>query len=269
MAEIPFHFEIPLEISINKSGDPETERRIGGIVSTEHLDHDGEVLVQKGLDFTDFLKNGWFNDNHSKKTSDILGYPLRIEPCTHKGKPATFVEGYLLKNHPPADEIWNLAQSLQKTNRRLGFSVEGKVIQRLSDGLARKVAKAKVREVAITKCPVNDNTELQVLAKSLSVMEIADEEMFKALLAGQAITNPGVSPGEGFALRTESLDPKLKYTTYGPAKSVDKKKKKKKKKRLTKAEAIYVIAARYPKLNFADAEKIWQYAKRRSDENGK
>lgn len=40
------------------------------------------------------------------------------------------------------------------------------------------------------------------------------DDLNKALTAGSAVDNPGVSPGEGFPLRTESLDSTLYVTTY-------------------------------------------------------
>ena len=49
-----------------------------------------------------------------------------------------------------------------------------------------------MKNVAITHCPVNVGTEMEALAK--------------ALVAGSSISNPGAAPGEGFALRPESLD---------------------------------------------------------------
>jgi len=39
-------------------------------------------------------------------------------------------------------------------------------------------------------------------------------ELNKALAAGQAITGPGGTAGDGFALRVESLERTLKNTTY-------------------------------------------------------
>jgi len=40
------------------------------------------------------------------------------------------------------------------------------------------------------------------------------DSLNKALLAGQAITGPGGTAGDGFALRVESLERTLKNTTY-------------------------------------------------------
>lgn len=263
-AEIPFKFELPIEV-FYKAGEKGKERRIGGVISTQDKDRQGEVVLQRGLDFSEFLNHGWFNDNHSKDTTGIVGYPDKVEKRNVSGKPSHYVEGYLLPDFPRSDEIWKLAQSLQKTNRRLGFSIEGSVVRR--EGLEGKtIAQAKVRNVAITNCPVNTSTGLEVLAKSMMALEregnqtpyrgqgpvkgcwgsddccgsCEAEDAKKALAAGQAVSNPGVSSGEGFALRTESME--------------------KKPKKLTKAEAVKWLRTRYRGLSKADAEKIYRHA---------
>lgn len=229
-----FKFDIDCEV-FEKSGPGEKERRIGGIVSTDDIDKQAERLLQDGLDFSPFLKGGWFNDNHDRSTSATVGYPefaeLRNLPGGRKG---WYVEGYLLKGTPKADEIWSLANALQKTDRRLGFSVEGKIVERDPTNPSM-VRKAVVSEVAITRCPVNDKTHLAVLAKSLS--------------AGHAVGDPGVSAGEGFALRVESLE-------GGP--------KKKRKKKMKKSEAIALIQKLNPKISRAWAERLVDYALRRA-----
>lgn len=256
-AEIPFKFEMPIEVW-EKAGDEGKERRIGGLISTQDKDRQGEVVLQRGLDFSEFISAGWFNDNHSKDTTGIVGYPEKVEKRTVNGKPAHYVEGYLLQGFPRADEIWKLAQSLQKTRRRLGFSIEGSVLRR--EGHAGKtIAQAKVRNVAITNCPVNTSTGLEILAKSMMALEAEgdaahkgcfsadgccgvceEEDARKALAAGQAVNNPGVRAGEGFALRVESME--------------------KKPKKLNKAQAVKYLQARYPGLSKAVAERIYRHA---------
>lgn len=234
------HFSFDLEAEFfEKAGEGDRDRRIAGLVSTDNLDRQAEVLLQEGLDFQPFLKSGWFNDNHSPDTDAILGYPAKAElrelAGGHRG---WYVEGYLLKGTPRADRIWDLAKSLQKSDRRLGFSVEGQVVERDASN-PKIVRKAVVREVAITRCPVNEATSLQVLAKSLS--------------AGSAITDPGVSPGEGFPLRQQSLE------GYGAAEML---RKKKKKKRMRKAEAVALLKGLQPLLSDAAAHKIVEFAMR-------
>lgn len=191
-----FRVYAPLE-AFEKADDTHS-LRIGGIVSTDLLDRQGEIIVQEGLDFSEFLASGWFNDNHGQKTSDVLGYPtdaffVKKGDLLPNGKRAAangwWAEGYLVGDE--GRRIWNLCNSLAKSPRRLGFSIEGSVEERDRNNRAL-IRAAKVRNVAITHCPVNTGTEMVALAK--------------ALTAGSAIANPGAAPGEGFALRRESVE---------------------------------------------------------------
>lgn len=259
--EIPFRFDVPVEV-FEKAGEKGKERRIGGVISTEHKDKQGEVVLQRGLDFSDFLSNGWFNDNHSRDTAGVVGYPQAVRRTTHNGKPATYVEGYLLRGSNEAeriqaDRIWSLANALQKTDRRLGFSIEGKVLRRSGpDG--KVIAQARVNNVAITNCPVNTASGLDVLAKSMMAVEGDPQsaDALKALAAGAAISAPTEAvPGDGFALRAESLEGKKK------------KRKKKKRRVIAKSEAVEFIRKRHPGLSAGDAERIWQFAKKRSEDS--
>ncbi len=197
-------FDLEVDVTLVKAATDETSRRIGGYASTESLDRQGEIIVQKGLDFSDFLKSGWFNDNHKQDVNRVLGYPTSAE--FHKGK-GWYVEGYLIKGYKPADEIWELAKALQNTPRKLGFSVEGKILKRVSN----KIAKAIVKHIAITHVPVNTDCTLDILAKSFCSHAGEDEcghcGMCKALEAGHE-AGPGATGGS--ALLKQDLDKKLK-----------------------------------------------------------
>lgn len=176
-------FQIFAPLSFFEKADaPKGERkRIAGIVSTETVDKQGERLLQQGLDFSPFVKHGWFNDNHAKGATDVLGYPDKDVRKFAKGEklpdgsiaPAncTWAEGHLVDT-PKANGIWELGVALQKagSHRRLGFSIEGQVLQRAGSG-GKTVAKALVRHVAITHVPVGEDTRLEVLAKSLAEVE--------------------------------------------------------------------------------------------------
>jgi hypothetical protein len=205
--ERPFNFEMQM-VAFEKADAPAgKQRRIGGVVSTASKDLQDEQIIQRGLDFSHFVKHGWFNDNHSKKTSDILGYPETTKFCrkgstlpdgTTAKTDCHWTEGYLLPDYKPANEVWELAQSLAKTNRKLGFSVEGKILRR--EGPDNKViAEALVRNVAITNCPVNTDSRLEILAKSLLAVEASEaddgEDLDRALAAGPVdAANPGPLP---------------------------------------------------------------------------
>lgn len=148
-----------VELLKSEDGDDENSRRIGGYCSTEHLDRQSEVVLQKGLDFSDFIDFGYFNDNHNQATAALVGVPESAE--FHPGK-GWYTTGHLLKGFPRAEEIFSLAKSLEGTRRRLGFSIEGKVLERNGN----KIVKAKIRNVAVTNAPVNPNCSWSLLAKS-------------------------------------------------------------------------------------------------------
>ena len=178
-----------------KEGAAPSAMRIGGLVSTDSMDRQGERVLQKGLDFTEFLEHGYFIDDH--KTGTVLGYPTSVR-FLEKGmrqpnglqaqKSGWYVEGYMLDT-PRAREVFQLAKALQPTPRRLGFSVEGSV----TDQQGGVVRKAIVRNVAITTQPVNTDTRLELLAKSLAVGPDGE-------LGGES------GSGTGAALRQESLE---------------------------------------------------------------
>ena len=254
--KMPFNFEMPLDVFEKANEDAGKRRRVGGLASIETEDRQGETLLQRGLDFSEFLSNGWLNDNHSKKTTDILGYPEMtmfvskgaILPNGKKAKAdGHWIEGYLLDTEK-ATEVWNLGKALQKTNRRLGLSVEGKILRRA--GAENKiVAKAKVRNVAITNCPVNTDATLDMLAKSLQAVSDSEPDDLEKNLTMGTPANPGGSPvgpktgdGSGQVLAPESLEEEEKIT----AEVQTKKNKEKVKKSLTDDEARVWLKSRLP-----------------------
>lgn len=205
-------FQVFGEVDFYKAAegtDPKKARRVAGLVTTERLDRDQERVLADGLDFSECLKWGWYNDDHQKGT--VVGIPEWVgylrkgqkRPC---GRDATkdgwYTDGYLI-NTARADSIWETAQALEGTGRTLGFSIEGKVLDR-RPGV---VAKALVREIAITKKPVNPDSYLDL------------PTLAKALEAGSDPVPHGGQPGDGGPLRRQSLqgtpvpDPNQENTT--------------------------------------------------------
>jgi len=139
--------------------------RIGGIVSTEELDQQGDRLLQKGIDWSYALSKGWFNYEHAAGPDNVLGHPETVVESIHKGHPATRIEGVLYLHKPKAREIYETAVAMAKsqTDRRLGFSVEGQVKAREGD----RIIQSKVLNIAITAHPVCAEARLDVL-KSLA-----------------------------------------------------------------------------------------------------
>lgn len=194
-----------------KAGEGEDSMRIGGIVSTADLDKQDEEVVQTGLDFTEFVTDGWYNDNHAQHTAGVLGYPSqakyvrkgeRLPDGSRARQSGWWTEGYLLDTEK-GREVFELCRALSGSPRKLGFSIEGRVLKRDPTN-PKRITRATVRNVAITHCPVNTRTHMVALAK--------------ALTAGSSVANPGAAPGEGFPLRAESLDKgpnELPYSNVG------------------------------------------------------
>lgn len=197
---------------ILKSGEGEERRIIRGYASTGSTDRQDESLVQKGLDISDFVNHGYFNYDHNN--SIITGYP-HADKCKVDDH-GFWVEGELLKGIPEADRMWELAIALKKSSapRSVGFSVEGKVLER--DG--NKILKAKIYNVAITANPVNTTCSWEAVVKSFNGidndMDIIPtvEKVEKALEAGHEV-NPIDLEGGG-TFRKESLDKELKNLSY-------------------------------------------------------
>ncbi|MBU5669522.1 HK97 family phage prohead protease [Peptoniphilus sp. MSJ-1] len=153
-------FTIPIDIK--KSQTSPKEMRICGLASTPDLDRENQSILQKGLDISEFVNHGFFNLDHDN--SVILGYPDKAKTkITDRG---LYVEGTLLDT-PKGKDIWDSAVALEKSgaNRKLGFSVEGKILKKDNRG---NILKAKIYNVAITPNPVNPKATWTALYKSMS-----------------------------------------------------------------------------------------------------
>lgn len=194
-----FKFFVEADVDMKKSSNGEGKRIIRGYASTPASDRQGESLVQKGLDITDFVRHGWLNYDHDN--SFILGYPTEE---THIDDHGLWVEGELLKGVPMADKLWELALALKKSNapRKLGFSVEGKVLERKGNS----ILKAKIYNCALTPNPVNTEATWEAVVKSFNPSK--DIDVTKALSAGYA-TSPDTQVN-GDAIRVESIESGIK-----------------------------------------------------------
>jgi hypothetical protein len=223
----------PFELIKSDEAEPLTGR-IGGIISTESTDQQGERVLQDGIDWTYFLKHGWFNYEHRAGPDNVLGHPEIVSETDFEGKPATRVEGVLYLHKAKAKEIYETAMAMQKakTSRRLGFSVEGQVLSRDKN----QIAKAKVLNVAITAHPVNPDARLEVLARSLT--------LDKGNVGYQTPTQPGT--GSLSALVPQSISDKLAFATYGSS-------QKKRKRKMTVSELADMLTRIFTTLDSAQA----------------
>lgn len=190
---------------LEKAGeDVEQTRPIGGWCSTESLDRQDEIVVAKGLDFSEFVMFGYFNDNHKQDTAAVLGYPRLAK--LEKGR--WWTEGNLIPGYGPSDKIWELAKALKKSGapRQLGFSIEGKVLQR--DG-GNRIVRAKVRNVAITNCPVNTECSWSILSKAFA----APDKIERAARKSSASIKRSLGSFEDAVRRVQGLRPHLSRST--------------------------------------------------------
>lgn len=242
-----FRFCLPVDVVKSGSSPDVSEMRIGGYASTASEDRQGDEILQKGLDYSDFVNFGWLNYDHDN--SKIVGYPDK-DKCRVDSR-GFYVEGVLLKGIELAEHIWETAIALKKSGapRKLGFSVEGKILRRNSLG---KIVKAKVYNVAVTANPVNSTCTWDALVKSFTSDQ---SEIEKAMEAGYG-------DGSGSALIPESLESAFKTLSYvigddAEAKQhmIALKQKLNKKKEITKSElTLYFQLTKG--LSFADSVSL-------------
>ena len=168
-----FKFFVPLEFEKAKDGKGKEKMRIKGIASTADRDSDDEILDPSGFELDYFLKNGFVNWHHQAKNDPaaVIGEPTKANIT----KSGLYIEADLYEDSALAKKVWDLAKSLEKssTTRRLGFSIEGKVLER--DTLDTKyVKKAKITGVAVTPSPKNSNTLVDIIKGEYSDYEEED-----------------------------------------------------------------------------------------------
>jgi len=224
-----FGFCVPAEIA--KADGRNGQRPIRGVASTPAVDLQSETVVQKGMDLRYFLKHGYFNDDHKPGFKNKVGQPTvavikRVTDSTGNKVLGLWVEGYLWAKgtHAGADAIRELALALAASgsDRQLGFSIQGKVLQR--DG--NKILKAWIQDIAITPSPVNTRTWMELvndMAKSWATVDEMDT-VAKSLGPQPSIGEPdadkALAVAGGSPVVPESLEEDLKVQTYsfGPEK---------------------------------------------------
>lgn len=161
-ADGSFRFNIPG--ILKKGGDGRIW--LEGEASVETPDIANETVLMDGLDLNYFLKRGFFNDNHDKSNSGKIGIPVEAKVVKGDGPNRLFVKGYFLDT-PRAQAVIELGKALEKSGgeRKLGFSVEGKVLQR--DG--KIIRKSWLKDIAVTAEPVHPDTYCNIV-KSVSQM---------------------------------------------------------------------------------------------------
>lgn len=179
MKKNEFNFFVPLN-DIEKGKDKSGNKilKIAGIASTDDTDSDEENLEVSGFDVKPFLEKGFLNYNHRSKDNPaaIIGEPTKAEV---RGK-KLYIEGELYSDSKTARQVYDLAKILQKSKRgrRLGMSIEGKVLERDSVN-QKRITKAVITGCAITPVPKNPHTLAEII-KGEGVGEPHEFEIVKS-----------------------------------------------------------------------------------------
>lgn len=142
---------------------------VKGFCTTQAVDADGEEVVPEGLDFGPFMRSGRLTDGHPKRRDNIVGEPIELTARRHpEGGNGYFLKGKLYLHIPRGRKILEDHTRLLKSGARsgLGFSIEGKVIQR--DPRNRKrILKGVIDSVAIDPYPKNHFSLLEAIQMAM------------------------------------------------------------------------------------------------------
>jgi len=155
-----FNFTMPAEIVKSKDG----EYKIAGLASTEDVDQQQEVIIQKGIDLTPVDEGkGFFNFDHSNRPEDLIG----TVDGYHRDAKGLYVHGKLFKGHERAEAVYAIMKGLGERKRgAVGLSVEGQILERDTSN-PKVIKKCRIKNVAVTFSPVNKNTYADLM-KSMS-----------------------------------------------------------------------------------------------------
>lgn len=246
--ENSFKFWCPIE-KAQETIDPTTGEqvmRLGGIASTSDEDADGEFLDPKGFDIKPLMESGMVNWHHQAKgqPATIIGEPTKAEIRPE----GLYIETDLYPSSKIACDVWELANTLEKDSktRRLGYSIEGKVVKRKSNNKNspdyKKIVKAIITGVAITHQPKNPKTFANIIKGDIDD-DMDDDEETKE--------EKSLDTESGKPLRKESLNKKLKNQTFG------------------KSEVVERLFKDIPGISIEKAEKIYSLISKISNMKGK
>lgn len=156
--------------------------------SSPDVDFEGEVILQKGLNFGPFMADGCYNWNHLRDF--ITGYPSKRKAWFEGGVwrcDGDIISGMPLPMGYNTDMMVTQHNQLAKSGAKRGLcvSLEGKVTDRSDCG--RYVRSADIYNIAHTFKPVNPNCSVSMLAKSFHGMaelkqrDLYYDEMHKSL----------------------------------------------------------------------------------------
>jgi hypothetical protein len=164
-----FRFFVPVEVddiekALNQSDNDRYKNMvIKGVASTNMEDTDEEILEPSGFDITPFKKSGLINWEHLAKSGGskyILGEPVEASIKDNQ----FHIKGKLWEHQQQARDLWDTLIAMKKSgsNRKLGWSIEGKAKKR--DPFNKKrVLEARINHVALTFSPKNGATFADII----------------------------------------------------------------------------------------------------------
>lgn len=182
--------------------------QIGGYISTEQLDKQGEEIIQKGIDFSTYENMRRLKWEHDPSAKANIGFAEKIE-LRKGGKTYMNARIFAEPNTPQYKVALEAVGDIQNilaynklypaTPKTLGFSVEGGKLQKSGT----RVTKSVVTNVVLTTCPINTGAVV---------------DFFKSFIAGSE-SNPLVMTDTG-ALRPEHLDGNLSTNIKNKMKNI-------------------------------------------------
>lgn len=271
-----FKYIIPAQLEKSKDGD----WKIKGLASTERVDRQGEIIMQKGVDLSPVdEKRAILNWDHLKGPENTIGI---IKGYQHTPE-GLYIEGSLFKNHTKAKAVKEILDSLDEDSKNLvGLSVEGRIMER-DPANPKLIKKCQINAVAVTLSPVNPDTYVG-LAKSMSAAEIefnaTEQESTKTedaetpLFTAEQVVNMmqkalgvSVASSEGMAPADKTQGDALTQSTMKDEDDDKNRHKKKKLKKLTKSEYTDNMSKILNKLQelypMASRNDIWECMKER------
>ncbi len=158
----------------------------------------GEEIDPKGIDASYLISDGWIDYEHD--TDKVIGVPTKK---THVDRKGLFLQAKLFKDMPEVQSVMKLYHDIKDNHvdRKLGFSIEGNVIERDADddSIIRQV---QITGCAITHNPANKQATWELLTKSLlSPKKLTDQDNVqtdKSLLTFGVKVNKAKKLGDSF-----------------------------------------------------------------------
>lgn len=217
----PVRFWVPLEFveqdALMKGGDaPEAwpaAYEIRGVVSSQAVDLDGEVIDQGGIDWRPFMAPNPMTGQplapltwgHPNRGTNVIGRGKSIHAITMPdGTPATALIGTIMTGHPMGRDACVLHKSATRAGLTgLGLSIEGNATLRDQHN-PKHIRKCTVWSVAVDPSPRNSQSLLDPYMHAISAMA-------KALMAGEIFDPANEAAKEVFnaflkALPTREVD---------------------------------------------------------------